>query len=220
MLRLGPALARWTDRRHGDFRLLSDDSPDAEARRRAVVDLPWAWVQQVHGAEVALVGPTFERPATRADALVTSTAGLVLSVRTADCGAVALASPEGVIAAVHVGWRGLLAGVVDRAVGAMREQGAITIEAALGPCIHADCYEFGPEPLALLVERFGPGAQASTGTGTPALDLPAVIESALDESGVVLVSPSTTCTACSSRHWSHRAAGDGERQALAVWLPV
>src|SRR5674476_1670642 len=54
--------------------------------------------------------------------------------------AIALASAEGVCSAVHAGWRGLAAGVVEAAVTAMRDLGASDVTASLGPCIHAPCY--------------------------------------------------------------------------------
>ena len=51
------------------------------------------------------------------------------------------------MAAVHAGWAGLVAGVIGRAVEAMGVLGATRIEGALGPCIHAGCYEFGAADL-------------------------------------------------------------------------
>src|SRR5674476_1670641 len=66
--------------------------------------------------------------------------GTALCVLTADCAAIALASAEGVCSAVHAGWRGLVAGVVEAAVTAMRDLGASDVTASLGPCIHAPCY--------------------------------------------------------------------------------
>ena len=117
----------------------------------------------------------------------------------------------------HAGWRGLQAGVVERTVDAMRALGATEVVAALGPCIHAECYEFGADDLATMVDRFGPVAQGTTTEGRSALDVPAVVRRALAEAGVTQVDDVDVCTACSPAHFSHRARGEKERQALVLW---
>jgi YfiH family protein len=104
---------------------------------------------QVHGTTALVVDgpwPGGKRP--QADALVTATRGLALGVSTADCAPVLLAEPEaGVVAAVHAGWRGALAGVVEATLGAMEGLGASRgrIRASAGPCIGRGAYEVGPE---------------------------------------------------------------------------
>ena len=193
--------------------------PLVEERRRKVVDRPWSWVRQVHGADVVVVSEPGGGAGSAGDALVTADPGAALAILTADCAPIALASPEGVIGAVHAGWRGLVAGVVDRAVEAMRGMGATTIAAALGPCIHAECYEFSPSDLEPLIARFGDEVSGRTSTGAPALDLPAAVVCALDEAGVCVDFVEDVCTSCSDEHYSHRARGELERQAVVVWLP-
>jgi len=87
-----------------------------------------------------------ERP--QADALVTTTPGLVLSVLTADCAPVLLADAQaGVIGAAHAGWKGAIAGVLEATVEAMVALGAEhrRIRAAIGPAIARRSYEVGPE---------------------------------------------------------------------------
>jgi hypothetical protein len=83
------------------------------------------------------------------DALLTDQAGILLSVRGADCLLVVLADPEHrAVAAVHAGWRGALGRVVEKAVGEMRRIFGSRPEhllAALGPSIRACCYEVGEE---------------------------------------------------------------------------
>ncbi|HET6522448.1 MAG TPA: peptidoglycan editing factor PgeF, partial [Geminicoccaceae bacterium] len=120
-------------------------------------------VRQVHGREVAVVrGPDAALAATEADALVTDRPGVTLGVLTADCAPVLLADPErGVIGAVHAGWRGALAGVIEAAVGVMLGLGARreSVRAAIGPCIAQGSYEVGPELRAAFVaEEPGSGA--------------------------------------------------------------
>ena len=184
-----------------------------------VLDRPWSTVHQVHGAEVFVVEePGAGGPQVEADALVTAEPGAALCIRTADCAPVALASPEGVIGAVHAGWRGLVAGVVEAAVAAMRDRGATDVSAALGPCIHAECYEFDDADLDLVAARYGAGVRATTSAGRPALDVPATVRLAVERAGADLTHDLGVCTACSPHHWSHRARAEPQRQALLVWL--
>lgn len=212
----GGVRACWTGRAQGDLR--PGATGDSTARRRAVVDLPWSWLAQVHGAGVVEVSGSAVEGA-EGDALVTGGRGHALAIFTADCAPVALASPEGVMAAVHAGWGGLRAGVVQSAVSAMRRLGASRVEAALGPCIHPECYEFSPVDLAGLESRFGPTVVTRTSWDRPALDIPEAVRCALEQAGAELVFDSGTCTACSPQHWSHRARREPERQALVVWKP-
>jgi YfiH family protein len=104
-------------------------------------------VHQVHSADVITVtGPLATLP--RADALVTATPGLAISVLTADCQPVLLADPQaGVIGAAHAGWKGAIAGILDATVTAMQALGAdpARIQAVIGPTISQRAYEVGPE---------------------------------------------------------------------------
>ena len=184
-----------------------------------MLDRPWSWLRQVHGRDVVVVEAGCVVDGLEGDALVSGApdADTALAVFTADCAPVALASPEGVMAAVHAGWRGLAAGVLEAAADAMRRCGAGAVTGALGPCIHAECYEFGRADLAAVERAVGASVGARTSWGAPALDLPAAVAAAAERAGVELVSSSPLCTACSSEHFSHRARRDTGRQALVVW---
>jgi YfiH family protein len=220
-VRLGTAHIRFTGRAEGDLGrgdAAGLEVPEAvERRRQAVCGLPWTWLHQVHGARVVRVTEPGEHAGTEADAAVTTEPGVALAVLTADCAPVALAGDR-VLAVVHAGWRGLVEGVLERAVVELRAAGATTIEAALGPCIHAECYEFGGDQLDRVADRLGPGVRSRTTAGAPALDLPAAVRAALDAARVPLLEDVDVCTACSADHWSHRARGERERQALVAWL--
>ncbi len=109
-------------------------------------------VHQVHSAEVVTItGPRIGTPANpqgKADAMVTDVPGLALSILTADCMPVLLMDPEArVIGAVHAGWRGALAGVLEATLDAMEALGADRGDtvAVIGPCISQRAYEVGPE---------------------------------------------------------------------------
>ncbi len=104
-------------------------------------------MHQIHSATAVPVTETYaEKP--RADALVTATPGLALSVLSADCQPVLFADAEaGVIGAAHAGWRGALEGVLHATVDAMETLGAKreNIAAVIGPSISQRAYEVGPE---------------------------------------------------------------------------
>lgn len=151
------------------------------------------------------------------DGLVSADPTARLVVLTADCASIALGSPEGVHAAVHAGWRGLAAGVIETAAAAMRDAGASAVQGSLGPCIHAECYAFSEPELSSLVGRYGDQVRGLTADGGPALDLPATVRAAFARAGVIDVPGVDRCTACDERYFSHRARGDTGRQALIVW---
>lgn len=132
----------------------SSDQTEAVTINRARVaeamDLPpeaLIGVHQVHSADVITVtAPLTTAP--RADALVTATPGLALSVLTADCQPVLLAdTTAGVIGAAHAGWKGAIAGILDATVAAMQALGAdpARIHAVIGPTISQRAYEVGPD---------------------------------------------------------------------------
>ncbi len=104
-------------------------------------------VHQVHSADViAVAGPLPVRP--HADAMVTATPGVALSVLTADCQPVLFADAKArVIGAAHAGWRGAFDGVLEATLDAMEKLGArrADISAVIGPTISQSAYEVGPE---------------------------------------------------------------------------
>lgn len=205
---------RFTDRADGD---LSITAAGVEERRRKVVDLPWTWLRQVHGSGVVVVERPGEHAGRTADAAVTAVPGAAVAVQVADCAPVALVGPAGV-GAVHAGWRGVVAGVLDAAVERVRRLAPGPVRAMVGPCIRPCCYEFGTDDLDVVAAVLGDGVRARTSVGRPALDLPGTVRRSLAAAGVVDVIDEGVCTACSPRHWSHRANRDRHRQALVVWL--
>jgi polyphenol oxidase len=231
-LEVGGARIVFTDRHGGvsappydtaNLGLATGDDPEAvnENRRRVSTALGgdagdpkrWAWARQVHGGDV--LEPNGPGRAGDADALVTRTPGLPLLVLVADCAPVALVGGDA-IAAVHVGWRGLLAGVVPASVAVVRRRGRGPVRAVVGPCISAAHYEFGAGELEQVAGRVGPEVRARTEDGAPALDLRAGIHSALTGAGVDERTDVDVCTYASSAHFSHRREGITGRQALVV----
>ncbi len=209
----GRAEIRFSDRRQGDF---GEGSP---AQRASLAGGRWTRLRQQHGADVVTVTAPGEADGAAADAAVTAVGDAVLAVRTADCAPLALVAAEGVVAAVHAGWRGLAAGVVEDATAAVRGLGGRRIRAFVGPCIGPECYEFGPRPLEELAARLGRGVISRTAWGTAALDIPAAVRAALRRAGVTDVIEADRCTACEAESWySHRARGETDRHVLATWI--
>jgi purine-nucleoside/S-methyl-5'-thioadenosine phosphorylase / adenosine deaminase len=208
---------------------------------------PWALVRQVHGNRVLAVdtGRGGERPAAagpgrvevvglgqgppegkppvgEGDGLVTTDPGVVLAVLTADCAPVLLADPAGgVVGAVHAGWRGLAAGVVEAGVAALVELGADPARTVglVGPAVGGCCYEVGPDVREAVGARL-PEALATTREGRPALDPAAGAAQALRRAGVGQVRVAGECTFdLEERFFSHRRDhGRTGRQAGIIAL--
>ncbi|MEU6555163.1 peptidoglycan editing factor PgeF [Streptomyces sp. NPDC046915] len=180
------------------------------------------WMNQVHGADVAVVDEPWGtgRPVPEVDAIVTARRGLALAVLTADCTPVLLADPvAGVAAAAHAGRPGMVAGVVPAAVRAMVELGAEPgrIVARTGPAVCGRCYEV-PEAMRAEVAAVEPAAYAETSWGTPAVDVSAGVHAQLERLGVRDREQSPVCTLESGDHFSYRRDRTTGRLAGYVWL--
>ena len=154
-----------------------------------------SWPRQVHGARVVRAGGRGEG----ADVIWSDERGAAIVVLSADCVPVALAraGDPPAVALAHVGWRGLLAGAVSKAVSALGEHGVV---AAIGPGIGPCCYEVGDDVAEPICAAYG-GDLIRNGR----LDLPGAIERALSEAGCVRVDRLDECTSChEERYFSHR----------------
>jgi YfiH family protein len=155
-------------------------------------------VHQVHGDEVVrtMRGERFDNNA-KADAIVSDDSSRVISVRVADCVPVLLAGKEGrTVAAVHAGWRGVVAGVVPAALQEMHVNPSECV-AAIGPCISAENFEVGEEVLAEFSRAFGDRAPISRRkNGKGHVDLREAIRLQLLDAGLLLQQIDTTdrCT--------------------------
>jgi YfiH family protein len=134
------------------------------------------------------------------DGIWTDERGLPMLALAADCLPIALARANGsqpVLALLHVGWRGLLEGIVPNGVSAL---GGGTVAAAVGPAIGPCCYEVGEDVADRFRRAFGFGLYRDG-----RLDLWTAAERALRAAGCVRVDRVDLCTACSpERFFSHR----------------
>lgn len=174
--------------------------------------------RQVHGGELVVAEGERWREPPAADAVAASRPGRAVGVVTADCVPVLLASARGEwVLAVHAGWRGLAAGVVEGAVAflrARRPEGGWV--AALGPHVGPCCYEVDAPVVDALRARFASDLDDALRPTRPAhwrLDLGRLARRACERAGLdparVGALPDA-CTACDPvRFHSHRRDGPG-----------
>jgi polyphenol oxidase len=214
----GQVRIAYTDVHSGSFDLAS---ADVEARRQAVTGLSSvSWLRQEHGTTVWSVAEANQAPFAGAlgDAVITNQANHAVSVITADCAPIALWTEGGVVGAVHAGWKGLETGIIERTVDEMRLlSGESEVFGWLGPCIGAECYEFGETELTRLAHRYGDSVRATTSAGSASLDMAAGVRAALAQAGAQWAGSADACTACDDRWYSWRARKSAGRQALFVW---
>ncbi len=172
-------------------------------------------VHQVHGSAVRVVrrgrAEDLQGPDPKADAIVTDDPAVVLAVRVADCCPVLIWTDDArAVAAVHAGWRGVLAGVVHAACLALRQlAGQAPIHASIGPCIGVERFEVGPEVVDQFDACFAPGqgpavVAARTPSGKAHLDLKAAIACQLAHAGARSIETDPRCTVRDREFFSHR----------------
>jgi len=184
-----------------------------------------ATAHQVHGSQVALVGPEDRGrviPAT--DALITDTPGVALMLRFADCLPILLYDPvRRAIGLAHAGWKGTIGGIAAKTASAMMEacgSRPADIVAGLGPCIGPCCYQVGSEVIELVKANFNhwQGLLRPQGDGSVNFDLWEANRRPLAELGVEEIEVIRLCTAYrTDEFFSHRAEG-GRTGRFAVIL--
>jgi YfiH family protein len=150
-----------------------------------------------------------------ADGLWTDEPGLPILAMSADCLPIAIARVDAAkpaVAVLHVGWRGLLAGIVAAGTSAT---GSGRLAAAIGPGIGPCCYEVGEDVAAPFRERFGDDVVRES-----RLDLWTSAERALRAAGVERVDRFDRCTACEPEtFFSHRRdVGRTGRQGVIAYV--
>jgi purine-nucleoside/S-methyl-5'-thioadenosine phosphorylase / adenosine deaminase len=166
----------------------------------------FALMRQVHGGHVETVTEVPEQ-APRCDGLVTSTPEVALCVRVGDCVPLVLADVDaGAVAVAHVGRPGVTAGIVAATVQAVRDAGAQTLEAWVGPHVCAGCYEV-PTEMRDAVAQVEPTAFSCTTWGTPSVDIGASVVAQLARLGCRDVNEVALCTQESDDLFSYRRQG-------------
>ena len=185
-------------------------------------------VHQVHSPDVVTVETTMlNRP--KADAMVTVTPGLVLTILTADCQPVLFSDPNtGVVGAAHAGWRGALDGVLEATIDAMIALGAKRncIKAVIGPSISQRAYEVGPEFFDQFMDDDPDNARFFAGGQDDRMqfDLPAFGLHRLQTAGIAAAQWTRHCTYhdpdrfYSYRRTTHAGEADYGRMISAIRL--
>lgn len=194
------------------------DEPDAVSENRARLSqhlgVPMQYMNQVHGADVQQIDEVISDPTV--DALITMTPGLGLAVMVADCIPLLIwDESQSVAAAVHVGRRGAINGIVKNVVGQMRLLSSASLSAEIGPHICADCYVVGEE----IATEFGaahPNAVLRSEEIT--LDLSGALRGDLAEMKV-RVTDHHSCTVEDPLLYSYRRDGVTGRFAGVIALP-
>jgi YfiH family protein len=183
-------------------------------------------VSQVHGCRIVEAPPAGNDPG-EADGLVTQAVGTAVGVLTADCVPMLLVAPEQrVVAAVHAGWRGTVAGIAAHVVRHLRGRfGAdpATVLAALGPAIGTCCYEVDAAIGRKLEDQWPamPADVCRKRPGKPGkimLDLrranrQILLHNGMGADNIRLIGPCTRCAV--GEYFSYRAAQGGPGPALA-----
>ncbi len=197
---------------------LDEHAADAAALRRQLPGEP-VWLRQVHGRQVVAAAANGE--VMTADAIWTDSPGRVCAVLTADCLPLLLCDRAGArVAAVHAGWRGLAAGIIEQAVAALACPPAEVI-AWLGPAIGDKAFVVGDEVREAFLAVDPQDAAAFTAhAGRWRADLYRLARQRLNACAVVSVSGGGWCT-CSEaqRFYSYRRDGDSAgRHATMIWI--
>lgn len=187
------------------------------------------FAKQVHGntiLEVDAMSDPEEVGRSEADALFCRTPGVLIGVQTADCGTLLLSDTQGKGAmAVHLGWRGVAAGLTQQAVQFYCDKLMLTPEqimAALGPCIGKAAFETGEDVVQQVNTTTADpsGLVTEKGNGKYCVDLAGWIKRELADAGVVSVQDLDLCTySDSTRFFSHRRdQGQTGRQASVILI--
>lgn len=240
-----PPYGRWADGREAagglNLGLHTGDDPSHVAQNRArllsLAGVRAAWLEQVHGDVIVRADQVpLDAPAVRADASVTSVAGVACLVMVADCLPVLLCDEQGrAVGAAHAGWRGLAAGIVEKTAQRVADSarcGSEALHAYLGPAIGPAAFEVGEEvreafmaaarPLerdaiarAFLARTSGLGKAS----GKYWADLYALARTRLARLGVKHVTGGDACTATDrERFYSYRRDRVTGRMAAMIWL--
>jgi len=201
----------------GDFSLTQNSKKDLQENRAKLSSYEWNWLSQEHGTEIIWLNSDEESSGLKGDALVTASDGKVIAVSVADCLPVLLICESGIIALIHLGWRGVKKGLLDLTIERIKEKSLEPISAVLGPSIGRCCYEFGEEELLAFVEIFGERAEGTTTKGRPSLDLKYCVKNVLRNAGIYVECEDDVCTSCDPRHWSYRQNSTEKRQVMIAW---
>jgi len=168
---------------------------------------------QVHSPNVMFIGNGLKTGEIVGDGVVCRDRGYCLTIKTADCLPLLFADPEsGIFGAVHIGWRGLLGGIIENLYLALKNLDISfgRLYNSLGPAIGSCCYEVGAEVAVLFDDRF----VTSKNSGYY-LDIRGAVKEKLEEFGIGgnQLLDIAECTSCrAEKYYSFRRDGQARIQ--------
>jgi len=187
-------------------------------RLKTMLELPGepVWLEQIH-SNIAVDAAT-QNGVTQADASYTNQADIVCTVMTADCLPLLVCDTVGVqVAAIHAGWRGLLAGIIGNTIAAMAPAEFLVW---LGPAIGPACFEVGSEVRDAFINKSGACANAfvEKADGKFLADIYQLACIELAGLGITKVYGGNFCTVSDSeRFYSYRRDQHTGRMATLIW---
>lgn len=206
-----------SDSDDGDFSVAQQPENYLAENQRKLYKGEWNWLTQEHGTEIVWLEDDERSLGIRGDALATISSQKVIAITVADCLPLLLIEQSGILSLMHLGWRGIEGGLLEKTLQFIRSKSSEPITAILGPCIDTCCYEFGQNELRILVEKYGEKIVGRTNKGSIAFDMRACVKEILKSSNVEIKYEEDSCTKCDSRYWSFRADGTGKRQVMIAW---
>jgi len=203
------------------------DDADAVARNRQQLSAELhlhrepVWIKQVHGNGVVRADALSES-FPEADAAWTDIPGVPCSVLTADCLPLLLCHPQGLqVAAIHAGWRGLAAGVIEATLDELNAPYTDWL-VWLGPAIGPSAFEVGEEVRELFMQ-VDPQAHLAfkpTAPGKYLADIYQLARQRLLRYGVSHIYGGEYCTGSdATRFYSYRRDGEkAGRMASLIWI--
>lgn len=217
-------LSAYSTLRHGVTLRGLGDNYDRLAQEEGIQASNIVTLQQIHSNRILCIDShsnSVGRNIAEGDALITSDRGLVLGIRTADCVSVLLYDPsQSVVAAIHAGWRGIVANIVINTVQTMQDRygsRSQDVVAFVGPSICKDCFEVGPEVVREFEKRYPDNGLIKKGMQDRSfIDLKKAVERDLIQSGVPCtnIETSSLCTYCQHEKLYSFRKGDKDPRML------
>ena len=219
-------LGGYSDGNWSSFNLadhVADDISAVQKNRKLLIEhlhLPSqpVWLRQVHGCDVCIVDYKVEQPVS--DASICSQTGMVCAVLTADCLPLLMCDDQGtVVSAVHAGWRGLAAGVVEQTISRL-PAACENIMAWLGPAIGPNAFEVGDDVYDVFTQ-YNPAANAAFSRHADRwlCDIYLLARQRLQNAGINRIYGGGLCTFTDERRfYSYRRDGTTGRMASLIWI--
>jgi purine-nucleoside/S-methyl-5'-thioadenosine phosphorylase / adenosine deaminase len=187
-------------------------------------------MKQMHGEDLVEVKDKNLKEAGEADGMVTSEKDIYLAVLTADCVPLLFVAPkQRVVAAVHAGWRGTMAGIAEKTARLLKTRYGVEpseLEVALGPSIGICCYEVKDDVAGPLIKRWGKLTTPSIAVryGKSFINLRRLNRDILRAAGVpgnqlFQVGPCTSCTPEDFFSYRRERSETGRQMSFVGWLP-